>query len=363
MHTGLPFNLDDLLHRRAIEDNRVEFKAAWNDVVADAVVRTACGFANDLLNLNGGYIVIGVEEEAGRPVLPPRGLGGADLDLLQKKVFGTCAHIRPEYQPMLFVEHPEGRPILVLFCPGGDNRPYQAPARDGSPGFFIRSGSQTVEARGDMLRRLMELAAKTPFDDRRSRDAGVLDLSSTLVRRFLKEIGSGLAEDPIEDRELFRRMRIVAPVNAHEVPRNVGLLFFNEEPDRFFPGARIEVVQFPEDAQGDRLVENVFRGPLPEQVRQCLNYLESMTGLLVEKNPDRPEATRTLAYPLEAIREAIINAVSVAGTAMTMGSLIVEIPEEKSAGGPGGSPTRASRSSTSSSSRPYRPGCGSVERR
>ena len=40
--------------------------------------------------------------------------------------------------------------------------------------------------------------------------------------------------------------------------------------------------------------------------------------------------------PAKVTREAIINAVSVAGTAMTMGSLIVEIPEEKSASGTGG---------------------------
>ena len=40
--------------------------------------------------------------------------------------------------------------------------------------------------------------------------------------------------------------------------------------------------------------------------------------------------------PAKVTREAITNAVSIAGTAMTMGSLIVEIPEEKSAAGGGG---------------------------
>ncbi len=39
--------------------------------------------------------------------------------------------------------------------------------------------------------------------------------------------------------------------------------------------------------------------------------------------------------PAKVTKEAIVNAVSVAGTAMTMGSLIVEIPEEKSAAGGG----------------------------
>ncbi len=42
--------------------------------------------------------------------------------------------------------------------------------------------------------------------------------------------------------------------------------------------------------------------------------------------------------PAKVTREAITNAVSIAGTAMTMGSLIVEIPEEKSAPAGGGMP-------------------------
>jgi len=40
--------------------------------------------------------------------------------------------------------------------------------------------------------------------------------------------------------------------------------------------------------------------------------------------------------PAKVVREAVQNAVSIAGTAMTMGALVVELPEEKPAGGPGG---------------------------
>lgn len=46
----------------------LELKKGWNP--AD-VLHTLCAFANDFHNLGGGYIVIGVAEENGRPVLPP----------------------------------------------------------------------------------------------------------------------------------------------------------------------------------------------------------------------------------------------------------------------------------------------------
>jgi chaperonin GroEL len=45
--------------------------------------------------------------------------------------------------------------------------------------------------------------------------------------------------------------------------------------------------------------------------------------------------TEGIVDPAKVTREAIQNAVSIAGTAMTMGSLIVELPEEKSGGGGG----------------------------
>ena len=309
---GMPFNLDDLIHRRAIEGNRVEFKATWNHPIEAAVVKTVCAFANDLLNLNGGYIVLGVEEEGGRPVLPPRGLDDLDFDKVQKEVFGACHRISPSYQPMLFPGDYQGKAILVIWAPGGDTRAYHASEIKGAkPEYYVRQGPMSVVARGEVFRQLMESAAKTPFDDRRNLHARVEDISPTLVRRFLHQVRSDIlnAEPPVDDYELYRTLRIVVPINSHEVPRNIGLLFFHEDPDRFFPGARIEAVRFRDDAGGDLMDERIFRGPLPEQIRSTLEFLRNVGGELVVKVPGRAEADRIFAYPVEALEEALVNAV------------------------------------------------------
>jgi ATP-dependent DNA helicase RecG len=311
---GMPFNLDDLIHRRAIEGNRVEFKATWNRVIEPAVVQTVCAFANDLLNLNGGYVVLGIEEEGGRPTLPPRGLDDLDLDLIQKEVYGACKRISPDYPPMLFPGDYQGKAVLVIWAPGGDNRPYQAPdsmAKGASRDYYVRQGPMSVAAKGEVFRQLMEGAAKIPFDDRRSLHAKREDISPTLVRRFLHQVKSDIlnVDPPVSDYDLYRKLRIVAPVNAHEVPRNVGLLFFHEDPDQFFPGARIEVVLFRDNAAGDVLAEWTFLGPLPYQVHETLQILKNIGGELVIKFPDRAEAERTFTYPFGALEEAVVNAV------------------------------------------------------
>jgi ATP-dependent DNA helicase RecG len=315
INQGLPFNLDDLVNLRAIEGNRVEFKATWDEYIKPAVVRTVCAFANDLLNLNGGYIILGIEEHQGRPILPPHGLDNLDLDLVQKKIYEACYRIQPVFQPVLFPAWYQGKSILVIWVPGSDNRPHQAPedvTRQGSSlKYYIRQGPQSVEAKGEFLHQLMEAAAKIPFDDRKNLSARLEDLSPTLVRRFLHDIRSDLvlSGQSIDDLELYRRLRIVSVVNTHEVPKNVGLLFFNEEPDRFFSGARIEVVEFGDDAGGNLIEERGFRGPLPQQIRTALQYLDSLGGTLLQKVERRAEVERTVAYPYEAMEEAIVNAV------------------------------------------------------
>ena len=55
---ALAINIDDLLNKQKIESNRIEFKKGWNP---DSIYRSICAFANDLDNIGGGYILIGVE--------------------------------------------------------------------------------------------------------------------------------------------------------------------------------------------------------------------------------------------------------------------------------------------------------------
>jgi ATP-dependent DNA helicase RecG len=93
------------------------------------------------------------------------------------------------------------------------------------------------------------------------------------------------------------------------VPRNVGLLFFSEVPERFFPGAVIEVVQFRDGAGSDVMRERISHGPLTHQIHETLNLLSTIGGELIEKVPGQIEAERSFAYPEEALEEALVNAV------------------------------------------------------
>jgi ATP-dependent DNA helicase RecG len=95
---GLPINIEDLLHGRVVERDRIEYKEGWNP---EPVMHTQCAFANDFHNVGGGYLFIGVAEKDGRPVLPPAGLSVRQLDDLQKKIVEIGHRIRPAYVPVV----------------------------------------------------------------------------------------------------------------------------------------------------------------------------------------------------------------------------------------------------------------------
>jgi ATP-dependent DNA helicase RecG len=312
MPSCLPINIEDLLHFRGVESARVEFKESWNEHhTLGQVLETICAFANDFYSVNGGYIILGVAEQDGVAIRPPRGINPGILDTIQKTLRGNCRRIDPEYQPVLSPELIDGQHILVIWAPASDIRPHQAPSqRDpGEREYFIRLGSETVKAEGQVRTELLQMAAKVPFDDRRAMSFTLDDLRSTLVREFLRDIRSSLIEQH-DDAEVYRCMRLTFRVNGHEVPRNVALLFFSDDPEqKGFPGARIEVVHFAGDAGGDVLEERIFRGPLHRQIRDCLAYLSNLSTSYIEKHPDRAETSGWVSFPYQALEETVVNAV------------------------------------------------------
>ena len=210
----------------------------------------------------------------------------------------------------------DGRHVLILWAPGGPARPYKAWITLGKStnewAYFIRKGSTTVRAKGNDERELLGLANTIPFDDRVNHQATLADLDLGLIRTFLRAIGSDLYRTSanMDFEALCRQMQIVDGPPEATFPRNVGLLFFNEGPHRFFPQAQIDVVYFPDGAGGDSFEEKIFHGPLDRMLREALAFIQSrFLGERVIKYPDRAEAQRFYNFPYEALEEALANAV------------------------------------------------------
>ena len=312
---ALPINIEDLLNKRRIESNRIEFKADWNP---DKIYHTICAFATDLENIGGGYILVGVEEENGIAKRPVKGLAENEIDRIMKAMVGYDAKISPTYLTKVSPEEVDGKTILAIWAPAGVNRPYSVTesvvAKKSVPKFYIRSKSSTIEAKGEILDEVRELANRIPFDERGNASARVEDISSVLVYEHLKKVGSklasGFAARPLLD--ILDEMDLLTGPTENRQIKNCAIMMFCEHPERFFPVTQVDIVLFPEGSidNPDLMIE-VPRivGPIPQIINDTLSYLRTnVIKKKIIKPADTEKSNKIFNYPYQAFEEAVVNA-------------------------------------------------------
>ncbi len=309
---SIPISIEKLLNENVVEWARIEFKEGWNP---DTTLKTISAFANDIDNWGGGYVVIGAKEENGKLVKPVTGLSEDSIDTIQKELLRYCNYLKPTYIPQTEPVYYEGKLLLLVWCPGGYDRPYQCPKRPTSKNpekiYYIRKLSSTIEATDLDVKELMALAHNIPFDDRINMKAEINDLKYPLIRNYLEEVKSNLLNNiemkQIED--LASDLRIADGPSEFFKPLNVGLLFFNDNPEYFFPYSRIELVNIP-DPTGQGMEERIFNGPIDQQLRDVLSYIRNnVMAEKVYKVNNKAEAIRVKNYSYEALEEFISNAI------------------------------------------------------
>ena len=229
---NIPVDIGQLLRGQVVEQARIEYKKGWNP---EAIVHSLCAFANDINNLGGGYLVIGVEERDGLPILPIRGLPENSLDPHQKELVALCHHIEPLYMPICQPVTFENKHLLLIWAPGGYERPYRAPVtlnhkNKSGKAYWVRRFSTSVQASKSEVEELMNIGGSVPFDDRINYKTSMNDLHTGLMMDYLGSVDSSLLGENLDATTMALDLRIAdGPVeNLH--PLNVGLMFFSEDP-------------------------------------------------------------------------------------------------------------------------------------
>ncbi|MBQ7265452.1 MAG: putative DNA binding domain-containing protein [Firmicutes bacterium] len=312
---AIPINIDDLINKRIVESTRIEFKSDFNPT---PVIHSICAFANDIDNLGGGYIVLGVEEKDGSPVFPIKGIEQERIDGILKELVGYCRCIEPLYNPVVEPILYNDVYVIVIWVSGGYGRPYKASldvlgkeAKRSTKYYYIRKFSSTIVASPDEEKELFYISSDIPFDDRPNLLAEVSDLDIGLLRAHLKEIDSSLYEHSfnMDALEIAKDMQLVSGPTERLKPLNVGILMFSERPEKYFRYARIEVVDIP-DPTGTNMTEKVFTGPIQRQLKDALKYIKNYTLKEVTiKDKNKAEAVKIYNYPYAAVEEILSNAV------------------------------------------------------
>lgn len=313
----LAININDLLNKQKIESNRIEFKKGWNPV---SIYHSVCAFANDFDDLGGGYIVVGVDtdDKTGVAIRPVEGITTGRIDGILQEIIGYNNKIAPYYMPRTSVEEVDGKYVLVIWCPAGINRPYSVPENVMSKSmskeyFYIRSGTSSIIAKGEVLDELQELASRVPFDERGNPDIRLEDISTLLLREYLVKVGSKLANDinikPLQ--EILEQMDLFVGPKENRMLRNVAAMMFCENPSKFFKRTQVEIVYFPEGRLNNpsNIYEGaVITGSVPQIIDRTLEYLKRMLVMQsIIKPKDDYHSKKFYTYPYQALEESVTN--------------------------------------------------------
>ena len=294
---ALAININDLLNKQKIESNRIEFKKGWNPA---SIYHSVCAFANDLDDLGGGYIVVGVDTDdtTGVAIRPVEGIPTEKIDGILQEMVGYNNKISPYYMPRTSVEEVDGKSVLVIWCPAGINRPYSVPENVTAKSmtkeyYYVPNGTSSIIAKGEVLDELRELASRVPFDERGNPDIRLEDISTLLLREYLVKVGSKLAGDintkPLQ--EILEQMDLYVGPKENRMLRNVAAMMFCENPSKFFKRTQVVIVYFPEGRLNNpsNLYEGaVITGSVPQIIDRTLEYLKRMLVMqsIIKPNDD-----------------------------------------------------------------------------
>lgn len=257
----------------------------------------------------GGVILFGIDEQNGyRPV------GVYDLQDLQKKVTEQCKQMEPPVRATFTVAEYDGIPICCAEIPGLDlaERPcfYKGVGR--IKGSFVRVGDADLPMT-DYELYSFEAFRKHQHDDERPVERAQLDmLKQDELQRYLLQMKTdrpGFSQ--LDERHVYEMLAIT----RDETPTLAAVLNFGIYPQGYFPQLAITAIVVPGENIGDlsgdakRFLNNKrLEGTLAEMLEESMAFCKRNMKTQTIIDPQTGQRADRTEYPLEAIREALLNA-------------------------------------------------------
>lgn len=296
------------------ENSGVEFKR--DDIHPDQFAKEIAA----LLNLEGGAILLGVEDD-GRVTGLAR-----DADRAQEWVVNLCRNnLRPGIIPYWEVlRWDESTLVGVVKLPDDSpDKPYKA-KRGSAWVTYVRVGSTSREATREEETRLYQASHLMRYDIKAVPGTGLTSLELRRVKNYLFDLLGETTLDVDKEgalEEVLVNLDILIGTRAGNMASVGGLLLFGRNTNRHLPQAGMTATAFPGQEKDYATVdEEVIRGPLVSLMSKDDAVVEG--GVIdravdfVRRNMgstawlDGGRRRRKGAYPLQAVREAIVNALA-----------------------------------------------------
>ena len=288
------------------ENSGVEFK---RDILQNhQLAKELVAFSN----LEGGMVLLGVDDDGT--------IAGLTRKNLEEWVMTACRDkirpgVIPAFQTIRDVE--PGKDVAVVRVPrGGD---VHSQWHENRNTYYIRVGSQSREPTPQELGRLFQQRGMFRADLRPVSGTSIDDLD----RRRLKDYFGRVRQQDVpidDDIGGWQNLLVNTEIMAEERVTLSGMLLFGNTPNRFLPQAGIDAAAFPGTEKDYAAKERLtLRGPMTPLMGTDGEILEA--GLVerawefVRRNisvtaslEDGVRRVERLTYPVEAVRETVVNA-------------------------------------------------------
>ena len=296
------------------ENSRVEFKR--DDCHPDELATDISA----LLNLAGGVVLLGVEDDGQFSGLT-RSRRAAEEWVMNI----ARENLQPAINPVwICMKTEDGKELGVIeLAADSPGKPYKA-RQGGAWVTFIRVGSTSRESTREEEGRLYQAARLVRYEIEAVPDTGLESVDMDRIENYYREVlkRSAPARDDIESwRRLLLNSDLMVAAEDHVGASVAGLLLFGENPNRRLPHAGVTAFAFPGPDKGyDTIDEERIRGPLTPIVSNrgaavergvidhATDFVKRNMGSAAWLEGGRRR--RKGAFPLAAVREAVVNAVA-----------------------------------------------------
>jgi ATP-dependent DNA helicase RecG len=298
------------------ENSGVEFKR--DDAHPEGLAKEIAALAN----LEGGSILLGVEDDGTVSGLT------RDTKLAEEWVMTVCRdHVQPPIIPYWETLACEGgRQIGIITLPADSpDKPYKA--RRGSAWItFMRYGSTSREASREIEARLYQASGLMRYDLKPVPGSTIHDLDRRRLQDYFRDIRQ--QECPsAEEAEAWERLLVntefMVEDRGRAIPTVGGHLLFGRRPNHFLPQAGTTATAYPGSEKDYAARERaVLRGPIVPLsssmgdllerglVEQAMDFVRRNSAVEAWIDAGGRRQDRWRDYPLEAVREAIVNAIA-----------------------------------------------------
>ncbi len=283
--------MEGIMRYTSTESKILEFKERLDDY--SRLLETVVAFANT----QGGTIIIGIRD-SDRLVV---GLSDEEITRYGQEIPQAIADaISPQTAVDLYAQNIEGKTCVSVRIFPGPQKPYFLKKLGYPAGIFLRFGAHNRKADTYATEQLARTQSGKRFEQNPCPEISYDDLSKELL---------GLLFSRYDPSILIGAGYAATEVSGRTIPNVAGTLLFYPEHQKIVPESGISISAYADEGKLHLLKKEEFGGGLIPMLEQSFTYLSMLLGTEYERDGliKRPQSHE---IPLDAIREALVNAVA-----------------------------------------------------